>query len=59
MEAAWGSTSLHGRLDLVEVLIANGADVNARANGKTPLCLAAAQGHLEVAEFLKQHGAKE
>ncbi|MCG2660701.1 MAG: ankyrin repeat domain-containing protein [Kiritimatiellae bacterium] len=60
MVAAFGSSSRHGRLDLVKFLVANGADVKARNKyGKTPLSLAAAQGHLDVVEFLKQHGATE
>ena len=43
-----------GRKDIVELLIAKGADVNARFDddGSTPLHLAAWKGHFETAELL-------
>ena len=53
-----GTTPLHwaakkGDKDLVELLLANKADVNARTNaGDTPLHCAASNGHKDVVEFL-------
>jgi len=53
-----GSTPLHvaamtGHKDVVELLLARKAKVNARSNdGTTPLHLAAGYGHKEVAELL-------
>ena len=58
-----GETHLHhaakyGRKEVVELLIAKGADVNAkRNNGQTPLHRAAGGGHKEVAELLIDNGA--
>jgi ankyrin repeat protein len=43
---------------MVEVLIAHGADINARAaNEQAPLDLALMQGRQEVADLLEQLGA--
>ena len=48
------------RLDLVKALLAHGAKLDARdKDGKTPLMWAASGGQQEVADFLKQQGAKE
>ena len=48
----------YGRKEVVELLIAKGADVNAkRNNGQTPLHRAAGGGHKEVAELLIAKGA--
>jgi ankyrin repeat protein len=46
---------------MVEFLLANKADVNARANdGRTPLHEAADNhAHKNVVEFLRQHGGQE
>ena len=51
--AAWG-----GHKEIVELVIAEGADVNAKRNtGVTPLHHAARNGHKEVAELLIANGA--
>ncbi|MEJ2700924.1 MAG: ankyrin repeat domain-containing protein [Sedimentisphaerales bacterium] len=60
----WRWTPLHsavyGHKDMVELLIAKGANVNARDGGdRTPLLYAQDQGHTEIVELLKKHGAKE
>jgi hypothetical protein len=54
----YGQTPLHiaafnDRLDVAKLLLANKADVNAKAkNGSTPLHLAAAKGNKDMADFL-------
>lgn len=54
----FGQTPLHiaafnDRLDAAKVLLANRADINAKAsNGSTPLHLAAAKGNKDMVEFL-------
>jgi ankyrin repeat protein len=54
----WGA--LRGHKDVVELLLANKADVNAKdAHGKTPLFFAAIHDHVDVAELLRQHGGHE
>jgi len=46
--------------DVVELLLANKADVNAKDNsGKTPLHIAVSKGHKDVVELLRQHGGHE
>jgi len=57
--------ALHGRADMADLLIAFGADMNAKDNlfGETPLhyaiaaCQFAPQGHMEVAQLLIERGA--
>jgi ankyrin repeat protein len=53
--AAWD-----GRKDVVELLLANKAEINAKdKGGNTPLRAAASNGHKDVAELLRQHGGHE
>jgi hypothetical protein len=47
-----------GNREKIELLIAQGADVNARdSSGNTPLMLAARSGHSEIVQFLIARGA--
>ncbi|MHC4096327.1 MAG: ankyrin repeat domain-containing protein [Planctomycetota bacterium] len=60
-----GGTALHwaaiqGNKDVVELLIARGADLNLKNNrDKTPLTLAKEKKHKDIVKFLRKHGAKE
>jgi ankyrin repeat protein len=57
--------ALHGRAEIANLLVAIGANMNAKDNlfGETPLhyaiaaCRFAPQGHLEVAQLLIERGA--
>jgi len=46
-------------IDIAEVLVAGGADVNhaSTANGRTPLMMAAAFNRIEMVQWLIAHGA--
>jgi len=45
--------------EMVELLIAKGADVNVRGFlGMTPLNMAADEGEKEIADLLRKHGGK-
>jgi hypothetical protein len=63
MHKDWGFTALHsaagkGRHDIADLLIANGANVNALDfTGAGPLHEAAKRGHLDIADLLLNHGA--
>lgn len=47
-----------GKQDIVQLLLANGADPDATTNsGYTPLHLAAREGHKDIAATLLDHGA--
>ena len=49
----------NGHKEIVELLIANGADVNATTNrGETPLDWAINHKRTEIADFLRKHGGK-
>ena len=49
-----------GNLVVVELLLTNKADVNAKDNdGETPLHVAVARAHNDVADMLRQHGGQE
>ena len=49
-----------GYMDIVELLLKNGADVNAEGGDKdTPLHDAAMNNHVEVAKILLENGADE
>ena len=51
-------TALGGKVEIVEILIEAGADVNAKnRDGATPLHAAAFMGQLEVAQLLLENGA--
>jgi ankyrin repeat protein len=60
----WGVTPLHwaarkGYKEVVELLIAKGADLNAKTkNGNTALDLAIQYNQSEIADLIRKHGGK-
>jgi ankyrin repeat protein len=60
-----GETPLHlmgefGNEDLVALLLAHGAEVNAKSKkGYSPLRVALIQGHKDIVELLRRHGGHE
>ena len=49
----------NGHKEMVELLIANGADVNAKnKNGNTPLDSSSLSKQTETADLLRKHGGK-
>ena len=53
-------TPFRGHNESVKLLLAKGADVNAKTNiGSTPLMAAKERNHTEIVKLLKMHGAKE
>lgn len=59
--AAIHNSVAHGHKKIVELLIANGADVNAteEVEGRTPIFEGVAHGHTEVVRLILAHGAKK
>jgi len=55
---ALAQLSWSGRVELMQVALAKGADVNLPKVGRRPLHIAAAQGHLPAVELLLSHGAE-
>jgi len=53
-----GNAAEKGHKEIAELLIAKGADVNAKNDGRTPLHWAAEKGHKETAELLIAEGAE-
>ncbi len=53
-------SAFFGKFEYVKLLVESGVDVNAKTpDGNTALSLAQKQNHTKIADFLKQHGAKE
>jgi ankyrin repeat protein len=48
---------MHGSLEVVKLLVGKGCGLEERDDGRTPLQLAAADGNLEIAQFLLEKGA--
>ena len=49
-----------GHTQVLEVMLENGADAKVKSHkGWTSLCLAKKKGQTEIAELLREHGAKE
>jgi len=59
LETALNSSSCNAKIDCIEFLLSNGADVNIRSICGTALSLAISKGHKEIAELLRKHGAIE
>jgi ankyrin repeat protein len=57
---AYAHTELERQADMIALLIAHGADVNARfADGTTLLDRALSRGLVDYAELLRSHGARQ
>ena len=48
----------NGRQDVVEFLVSNGADINLKDAGGTPLYWAAFAGQAAIYKYLRSHGAR-
>jgi ankyrin repeat protein len=54
------SAALYGHKAVVELLLANGADISAKTPaGETSLQIATERGYKEIAELLRKHEAKK
>ena len=55
------SATRDGKIRVVQILIANGANVNVidKKFGHTPLQSAQKNGYTEIVELLRKHGANE
>jgi ankyrin repeat protein len=51
------AAAFRGRLQIVQILLEKGVDVNLGMRGESPLEAAKVEGHKEVAELLEKHGA--
>ena len=57
-ETAFHYVVIENRIDLAQLLLEWGSDINTRSyGGATPLMDAAAVGHIEMVKWLVQHGA--
>ena|SRR5436190_9231120 len=54
-----GVASAFGHLETVRLLLSKGAVVNIVGEGGSPLHLAVENGHAEIADLLRKHGAKD
>ena len=58
-ETPLSHAALEGQTEIAELLIAEGADVNAKVNdGTTPLDFTTDEKQTEIADLLRKHGAK-
>ena len=58
MDAEWEQAARTGKADMLEQMLANGSDVDARdAHGQTALMIAARIGHLSAVALLIERGA--
>ncbi|HEY6362688.1 MAG TPA: ankyrin repeat domain-containing protein [Vicinamibacterales bacterium] len=58
MTSDWRDAVRHGSIDVLQRLLAAGADINALdGHGQTALMLAAVDGHTNVVEWLVARGA--